>query len=167
MTARVRNRLLALGTLWGLVLAAVPALVMTDPYQLTGFLVLALVCAVLSGCVGTLAAGRRATRNTGRPGFLAGVGTGALQGLVGGGVAALLFWVLMALTISGFTLRNPVELSVLMSPRVFLGSFFVALSAFAYAFVGGLLLGPVFGTLVNRAVRAGKDASGKENLIVR
>jgi hypothetical protein len=82
---------------------------------------------------------------------------------VGGGVAALLFWGLMAVTISGFTLHSPVELSVLMSPRVFMGSFFVALSAFLYAFVGGLLLGPVFGTLVNRAVRSG----GKENLVVR
>lgn len=169
MEARVRNRLLTLGILWGLSLAAVPALVMTDPYRLTGFLVAALICAVLSGCVGTLAAGRRAARSGGRPGFLAGTGTGALQGLVGGGVAALLFWGLMALTISGFTLRNPVELSVLMSPRVFLGSFFVALSAFGYALVGGILLGPVFGTLVNRAVRSGKaGASGeKEDLVIR
>jgi hypothetical protein len=96
------------------------------------------------------------------------VGTGALQGLVGGIVAALLIWALMAVTISGFTLRNPVELSVLMSPRVFMGSFFVALSAFAYALVGGVLLGPIFGTLVNRTVRVGKNAAGeKEDLVVR
>ena len=177
MTARLRNRLLALGALWGLALAAVPALVMTSPYRLTGFLVAALICAALSGCIGTLVAGRRALRNTARSqgvgpsGFVAGVRTGAFQGLVGGGVAALLFWALMALTISGFTLRNPVELSVLMSPRVFMGSFFVALSAFLYTFVGGLLLGPVFGRFVNRAVRAGKSAGGstgeKEDLVVR
>jgi hypothetical protein len=50
-----------------------------------------------------------------------------------------------------------------MEPAVFLGSFFVALSVFLYAFVGGLLLGPVFGTLVNRTVRAG----GEEDLVVR
>lgn len=171
MTPNARNRLLTLGILWGLLLAAVPALVMTDPYRLTGFLVAGLVCAALSGCVGTLAAGRRASKGAGRSGFLAGVGTGAFQGLVGGGVAALLLWALMAVTISGFTLRNPVELSVLMSPRVFTGSFFVALSAFVYTFLGGLLLGPVFGTLVNRAVRAGKetgdDTGGKEDLVVR
>jgi hypothetical protein len=98
---------------------------------------------------------------------LEGIGTGAVQGLVGGGFAALLFWVLMALAASGFTLQNPVELSVLTSPRVFLGSFFVALSAFLYALAGGLLLGPVFGTLVNHAVRAGKDAGEKEDLVVR
>ncbi len=177
MNARLRNRLLALGALWGLMLAAVPALVMTSPYQLTGFLVAALICATLSGCIGTLVAGQRALRSAarsqgvGHSGFLAGVRTGAFQGLVGGVVAALLFWALMALSISGFTLRNPVELSVLMSPRVFMGSFFVALSAFLYAFVGGLLLGPVFGTLVNRTARSGKDAGGdaggKEDLVVR
>ena len=169
MTASVRNRLLALGTLWGLLLAAVPALLMTSPYQLTGFLVAGLACAALSGCVGTLAAGRwAAKKGAGRSGFLAGVGTGAFQGLVGGSVAALLIWALMAVTISGFTLRNPVEISVLMSPRVFTGSFFVALSAFVYALVGGLLLGPIFGTLVNRVIRAGRDAAGrKEDLVVR
>jgi hypothetical protein len=83
MKATVRNRLLALGSLWGVLLAVVPAL--------------------------------------------------------------------MALTLSGFTL----ELSTLMSPRVFLGSFFVALSVFLYSVAGGLLLGPAFGTLVNRAVKEG------------
>jgi hypothetical protein len=167
MTPSVRNLLLLLGALWGLVLAAVPALVMTDPYRLTGFLVAGLVCAALSGAVGTLAAGLRAAGKIRRSGFLAGVGTGAFQGLVGGGISALLFWGLMALTISGFTLRNPVELSVLMSPRVFIGSFFVALSAFLYAFAGGILLGPVFGTLVNRIVRSGRGAGEKEDLVVR
>ncbi len=170
MTAPVRNRLLVIGALWGLLLAAVPALVMMDPYRLTGFLVVALVCAVVSGCVGTLAAGRWAARRSGRSGFVAGVGTGIAQGLVGGGIAALLLWGLMALTISGFTLRNPVDVSVLMSPRVFIGSFFVALSAFVYALVGGLLLGPVFGTLVNRTVRPGKEGKStdeREDLVVR
>jgi hypothetical protein len=169
MTSTVRNRLLALGVLWGLLLAAAPALWMTSPYQLTGLLVAGLTCAAASGSLGTLVAGRRAAKKGGgRSGLLVGVGTGALQGLVGGIVAALLIWALMAVTISGFTLRNPVELSVLMSPRVFMGSFFVALSAFAYALVGGVLLGPIFGTLVNRTVRVGKNAAGeKEDLVVR
>src|SRR4028119_1327038 len=169
MTSTVRKRLLALGVLWGLLLAAVPALWMTSPYQLTGFLVAGIACAALSGTLGTLFAGRRAAkRGGGRSGLLAGVLTGALQGLAGGIVAALLIWALMATTLSGFTLRNPVELSVLMSPRVFLGSFFVALSTFAYALVGGVLLGPIFGTLINRTVRAGENVPGeKEDLIVR
>ena len=76
---------------------------------------------------------------------------GALWGVL----LAILIWALMALTLSGFTLEDPVELSTLMSPRIFLGSFFVALSVFLYALAGGLLLGPAFGTLVNRAVREG------------
>jgi MFS family permease len=180
MTTRVSSRLLALGTLWGLLLAVVPALVMTSPYRLTGMLVGALFCAVLSGCIGTLVAGRRAARSIEkearpeeghkRSKVLARVRIGASQGLVGGGIAALLFWVLMALTASGFTLLNPVEISALMSPRVFVGSFLVALSVFAYALVGGLLLGPVFGMLVNRIVRTDKEvgdnAGGKEDLVV-
>ncbi len=155
MTAAVRNRLLLLGALWGVLLASVPALVMTRPYRLTGFLVAALVCAALSGCAGTLAAGRRAARRKEGGGVLAGFRTGLLQGLVGGSFAASLIWALMALTLSGFTLQNPVELSTLMSPRIFLGSFFVALSVFLYALAGGLLLGPAFGTLINRT--AGKE----------
>ena len=169
MTSNIRNRLLALGVLWGLLLAAVPALWMTNPYQLTGFLVAGLACAALSGSLGTAVAGRRAVKKGGeRSSLLVGVLTGALQGLAGGIVAALLIWALMAITLSGFTLRNPVELSVLMSPRVFLGSFFVALSTFAYALVGGVLLGPIFGTLINRTVRAGENVPGeKEDLIVR
>jgi hypothetical protein len=148
MKATVRNRLLALGSLWGVLLAVVPALVMAS--RLTGFVVAALLCAALSGCVGTLVAGRRALRKR-SDGVLAGLGTGLLQGLVGGVLAAALIWALTALTLSGFTL----EFSTLMSPRVFLGSFFVALSVFLYSVAGGLLLGPAFGTLVNRAVKEG------------
>src|SRR4051794_34571168 len=108
MTTCVRNRLLALGILWGLLLAAVPALVMTNPYQLTGFLVAAITCAMLSGAVGTLSAGWRAARSTARSksagcsGLLAALRTGTFQGLMGGAIAALLFWGLMALSISSF-----------------------------------------------------------------
>jgi hypothetical protein len=137
MMTTVRNRLLTLGVLWGVLLAAVPTLVITRPYR-------------LSGCVGTLAAGHRAARRKESGGVLAGLGTGLFQGLLGGAFAALLIWALMALTLAGFSLQNPVELATLMSPRIFLGSFFVALSVFVVA--GGLLLGPAFGTLINRAV---------------
>jgi hypothetical protein len=118
----MRNRLL-LGSAWGVLLAALPALVMARP----GW--------------------------SGRRPVLAGLGTEFLQGLVGGAFAALLIWALMALTLSEFTLENPVDLSVLISPRFLLGSFFVALSVFLYAVAGGTLLGPAFGRLVNRAVR--------------
>lgn len=155
MKTKTRNRLILLGFLWGLLLAVVPAAAMARPFQLSGFLAVALVCAVLSGIVGTLAAGKRASRvkSGKRRKVLAGLGTGFFQGLVGGVVAAFLIWALMSLTLSGFSLAGPVDVSVLMSPRVFMGSFFVALSVFLYAVVGGILLGPAFGTLVNRCVR--------------
>ncbi len=123
MTASVRNRLLILGVLWGLVLAAVPALVMTDPYKLTGFLVVALLCAAVSGAAGTLVAGRRTMRRaSGRKGTrgaaaLRGIAVGAVQGIVAGALAALLFWTVMALTISGFTLRDPVEIACPDEPQ--------------------------------------------------
>ncbi len=158
MSAAVRNRLLGLGALWGLCLAAVPAFVMADPLRPDGFLVAAVACALLSGAVGTLVAGRRAAsriKKKGRNVLLAGLGTGFFQGLVGGGVAALLFWGIMSFTIAGFAPGGGGDLSSLMRPQVFLGSFFVSLSVFLYVLAGGLLLGPVFGTLVNRVARAG------------
>lgn len=168
MNAAVRNQLLGLGALWGLCLAAIPAFVMADPFKPNGFLVAAVLCALLSGVVGTLAAGRRASRRAaskarklGRSKMVAGFGTGLFQGLVGGGVAALIFWGIMAFVISGFALGGTVDLSSLMRPQVFLGSFFVSLSVFLYALVGGLLLGPVFGTLVNRVAVAGSDTKGE------
>src|SRR5215212_3473366 len=135
MTASVRNRLLLLGSVWGVLLVALAVLVMMTRH-LTGFLVAALLCAALSGSVGTLVAGRRAVRRgeDGRGGtVLAELGTGLLQGLVGGTFAALLFWALLVLALSELSLGNPVDPSVLMSSRVFAGSFFVALSVFLYA----------------------------------
>lgn len=157
MNVAVRNRLLGLGAAWGLCLAAIPALVMSNPLRPDTFLVAAVACAILSGAVGTLAAGRRAAaaKKGDRNEVLAGFGTGLVQGLVGGGVAALLFWGVMSFVISGFAFGGSVDLSSLMRPQVFLGSFFVSLSVFLYVLAGGLLLGPVFGTLVNRAARAG------------
>lgn len=70
----------------------------------------------------------------------------------------MLFWAIMAFTIARFAPGSAVDLSSLMHPQVFLGSFFVSLSVFLYALVGELLLGPVFETLVNRVVRV--DAKG-------
>lgn len=170
MTSRSRNRLLLLGAFWGLALAALPALVMSSPFRPTGFVVAALAFAALSGAIGATVAGKRTlarvpVRDGARSRLVSGIKAGAVQGFVGGAVAALLIWALMAVTISGFSLRGPLEPSVLMSPRVFLGSFFVALSVFVYALVGGLVLGPLFGPLVERAARG--NVSGKEEPVVR
>ena len=155
MKAAFRNRLLVLGILWGILLAAIPALVMAK--GLSWFLVAALASAAFSGCVGTLAAGQRFLvrfrKGTKPAGFANSLGTGLFQGLVGGGVAALLFWGLMSVTISGFSPLSPEGLSRLMSPQVFIGSFFVALSVFLYVVVVGVLLGPVFGLLIRRSAR--------------
>lgn len=168
MVSNARNRLLLLGALWGLILASLPALVMSDGESISAFLPVALLFAALSGAVGTAVAGRRAERAPGAVGspLVSGVKTGAVQGLVGGTVAALLFYALMAVTISGYSPGGGAEASVLMSPRVFLGSFFVALSVFVYSLAGGLLLGPLFGPLVRRAV-GGKGGRGKEEPVVR
>ena len=72
-------------------------------------------------------------------------------------VVALLLGLVVAVTISGFTLQDPMQRSILMSPMIFPGSFFVALSAFLYTLVGGLLRGPFFGTLVERAASKEKE----------
>jgi hypothetical protein len=144
----------------------VPAVVMVQPARPSAFLLAALLCAVASGCVGALAAGRRvATRrerfvptagHTRASALLRSVGAGALLGLVGGVVAAALFWALMTVTLSGFSFGNPVEISTLMRPQVFQGSFFVALSVFLYALVAGVIVSPASGTLVRWAVGAGR-----------
>jgi len=159
MSPRSRNRLLLLGALWGLLLAAPAALVMADrPSVLVAVSVL---FAGASGAIGTLLAGRRAALRAARsskprrPWALAGLGTGLAQGLFGGAVAASLFWVLMTVIISGFSFARPVPPSALTEPSVLLGSFFVALSAFGYAVAGGVLLGPLSGTLINRISRSG------------
>lgn len=154
MTATVRNRLILLGSVWGVLLASLPAIVMNSSNRVSGFLVGAVLCAALSGSAGTLAAGRRATARGAGRGVFAGLVTGLFQGLVGGLFAAFLIWALMAVTLSGFTVSNPTAFADLMQARVLLGSFFVALSAFVYTLVCGVLLGPAFGTLINRT--AGK-----------
>ena len=155
MSAIVRNKLLALGALWGVLLAVVPVIVMARGFS--GFLVASVVCAIFSGCVGTLAAGQRLLvrlkKGAKGEGLMSSLGVGLFQGFAGGGVAALLFWGLMAVTISGFSPLNPEGLSRLMSPQVFLGSFFVALTVFMYVVVVGILLGPLFGPLIRRNLK--------------
>jgi hypothetical protein len=62
MTATARNRLLLLGSAWGVLLASVPALVMARPYRLSGFLVAELACAVAGGTLLGPAFGRLVNR---------------------------------------------------------------------------------------------------------
>src|SRR3712207_1632920 len=97
MTSRSRNRLLLLGAFWGLALAALPAFVMSSPFRPTGFLLAALAFAALGGAIGAAVAGKRAlgrvpVEDGVRSWLVSGIKTGAMQGLVGGTIAALLIW---------------------------------------------------------------------------
>ncbi|CAA9452006.1 MAG: hypothetical protein AVDCRST_MAG78-3518 [uncultured Rubrobacteraceae bacterium] len=161
MTSNVRNRLLLLGALWGLVLAALPAvLAFDDRFVLSPFLVAAFVCAGLSGAVGALVAGRgaAATSST-RRGLLAVSGVGALQGLVSGTLAALSIWLALAVTISGFSAGSPGEiLDLLRRPEIFVESAIAAIAILVYTLTVGTLLSPVVGAVLCRLVRRGPDA---------
>jgi hypothetical protein len=162
MTSSVRNRLLLLGALWGLVLAILSAALAFDGFALSPFLVAALMCAGLSGAIGALVAGRRAVTFRRRRGLLAVSGVGALQGLVSGTLAALSMWLALAITISGFSLEKPGEiLDLLWRPGIFVESAIAAIAVLVYAV--GVVLSPVVGAAVCRLVRTG----GKEDLVVR
>lgn len=154
MPAATCNRLAVLGGAWGLLLAALPAFVMSDGFSL--FLLAALSCAAAAGAAGTLLTGLLALtgyrRNAKRPAVIRWSMTGAAQGLIAGSIAAFLVWTLMSLSISGLLSGRQVSLSEMMSPSVFYGSLFTSLSVFLYTVAGGLLLGPFSGPLVNRIV---------------
>ena len=135
MITSVRNRLLALGALWGLVLAALPA---------------ALSCASLSGAIGALVAGHRAVTVTfARRGLLAISGVGALQGLVSGTFAARSIWLALATTISGFSAGSPLKiLNLLWRPKNFVESAIAAVAVFVHTVAVDMLLAPVVGAAV-------------------
>jgi len=170
MTPSVRNKLALLGAVEGLTLALPAALLMAS--RPSALVLMAVACALVCGAFGALLAGARASRGRGtgsgrarasrgrgtgsgraRAAVVSGLGTGLVQGLYCGLAAAALFWVVMTVVITELSLGRPVEPAVFTQPGVLLGSFFVALSAFAYALVGCLLLGPIFGVLVNRISR--------------
>ena len=157
MISSVRNRLLLLGALWGLVLAVLPAvLAFDDRFVLSPFLVAAFVCAGLSGAVGALVAGRWAATGSTRRGLLAVSSVGALQGLVSGTLAALSIWLALAITISGFSAGSPGEiLDLLRRPEIFIESSIAAIAVFAYTLIVGTLLSPVVGAVLCRLVRQG------------
>ena len=160
MKSSVRNQLLLLGALWGLVLAVLPAvLAFDDRFVLSPFLVAAFVCAGLSSAVGALVAGRRAAPGLTRRGLLAVSRVGALQGLVSGTLAALSIWLALAITISGFSAGSPGEiLDLLRRPEIFVESAIAAVTVFAYTLVVGTLLSPVVGAVLCRLVSQGLDA---------
>lgn len=172
MTSSVRNKLALVGAVEGLALALPAVFLMAS--RPSALVLVAVACALVSGAFGAVVAGARVGRGRGdgpgnpgkaRTAVVRGLGTGLVQGLFGGMAAAALFWVVMSVVITELSFGRPVSPSVFTQPGVLLGSFFVALSAFAYALAGSLLLGPVFGVLVNRISRG--DPRVEEGVGVR
>lgn len=154
MRPGTRNRLLLLGALWGIVLAAVPAALAFDGFSVSPFLISAFVCVALSGAAGALVAGRRAA-DLGR-GML---GVGVLQGLVTALLAAPSVWVALTATMAGFSTASPLEiLNLFTDPEIFLQSALAALAVFVYFGAVGLVAAPLTGTVIVRVVRAGDPA---------
>lgn len=168
MNARVRNRLIALGLLWGLALAVFPAaLAFDDPFTLSPFLVSAFACSALSGAAGAFLAGKWASGSGvlsrgERPGVLLTLSAGALQGMVFCVLVSVSVWVFLAINISGFSTATPgAVFNLLRNPGIFEMSGIAARAIFAYSLVSGLLLSPVTGSLLLRAIRT-KDEKTTE-----
>ncbi len=161
MNARIRNRLIASGLLWGLALAVFPAaLAFDDPFILSPFLVSAFACSALSGAAGALLAGRWASGPLSRgkrSGVLPTVSAGVLHGVVFCVLASISIWLFLAINISGFSAATPgAVFNLVRSPEIFEMSAIAAQAIFAYSLVIGLLLSPISGSLILRASRMEK-----------
>ncbi len=159
MASSTRNLLLAAGALWGFVLALVPAMVaFAGPLRSSPFLISALLCAAASGAFGTWIAGRWASRMRRirkKDGWarwlISGLGTGLLQAVVVGVLAALSIWLAMTITMTGFSVATPSAIYSLVSqPGIFLQSAIVARTVFVYALLVGVALAPFTGLAINR-----------------
>ncbi len=161
MSSSVRNRLIMTGILWGLVLAALPAVLAFDRFALSPFLVAAFACAGLSAAAGAVVAGRCAMRfASGSRGLIAVSSIGALQGLVSGVLAAFSIWLALSITISGFSVGSPGEiLDLLWRPEIFIESAVAAIAVLVYTVVVGTLLSPVVGVVICRLVRRREPAA--------
>ena len=160
MASSTRNLLLSAGALWGFVLALVPAMVaFAGPLSLSPFLVSALLCAALSGGVGTWIPGRLINRarsprkKDGWPRWLlSALGTGLLQAVLVGVFATLSIWLAMTVTMTGFSVATPGAIYLLLSqPSIFLQSAIVAQTVFVYALLVGVALSPLTGLVINWA----------------
>lgn len=159
MNTTLRNRLLMFGAGWGLVLAAVPAVVaFDDPFAVSPFLVAAHLCAASSGAAGALVTGRLAARGrvNGEAGrwraAFAGFRTGTVQALVAAPLAALSIWAALAINISGFSVENTGEilkaLRLFTEPGIWVESLVVAVAVLVYALTVGVVLAPISGAIM-------------------
>ena len=169
MSSSTRNFLLAAGALWGFVLALVPAVVMfASPLSPT---VPRLRAALRRPKRGHRNLGRRPVDESGaepsqkrrlvavaalrRPdrGFAGGRGRGAA---VAGVLSTLFIWLVMTVTMTGFSTATPGAIYPLVSqPSIFLQSAIVARAVSIYALLVGGMLAPFTGLAVNWAVQRG------------
>ena len=165
MNASTRNLLTVSGALWGLVMAVIPAEVaFRGPLTLSPFLVSAFLAAALSAAAGTLFAGWMASRKwrgSKKEGWtrrlLAGTLTGVLQALVTGVLVTLGVWFAITITISGFSVATPGEVSRLVrTPELFLQGWIVGRAVLVYSLVVGLALSPLTGSFIYWLVRREK-----------
>lgn len=161
MNSNVRNRLILTGILWGLVLAALPAVLAFDRFALSPFLIAAFACAGLSAAAGAVVAGYRAMRFASESrGLIAVSGIGAVQGLVSGVLAAFSIWLALSITISGFSVGSPGEiLDLFRRPEILIESAVAAIAVLVYTVVVGALLSPVVGAVICRLVRRREHAA--------
>ena len=154
MVSSVRNKLLTLGALWGLLLAIFPAVLAFDRFALSPFLISAFVCAGVSGAIGMLLAGRRAAATLAGRGLLPAVRIGVLHGLVSAALAAVTIWLALTVTISGFSIVSPAEILALFSrPAIFIEGAIAAIAVFVYTAAVGTVLSPVVGAAIRRIAR--------------
>ncbi|MBA2691273.1 MAG: hypothetical protein H0U65_02095 [Rubrobacter sp.] len=146
------------GLVWGVALAVVPAVfAFDDPFTLSPFLVSAFVCSALAGVVGALVAAAWASRRMvrgGGSGMLASVFAGVVHGLGFSVAASVSIWICLAVNISGFSTATPGNIFNLFgNPGIFEMRGIAARAIFVYTLAVGMVLSPVSGALVLRAVR--------------
>lgn len=156
MDASHRNLLLAVGALWGFVMAVIPAEVaFAGPLKLSPFLVSAFLAAALSAAAGTAFAGwfasgkRRGKRGWMRRAF-SGTVIGLLQAVVTGALATVSIWIAITVTISGFSVATPENiLRLVRTPELFLQGWIVGRAVLIYALVVGVAAAPLTGAFID------------------
>lgn len=154
MVSGVHNRMLALGTLWGLLLAIFPAVLAFGRFVLSSFLISAFICAGFSGAVCMLFAGLGAAATPGGRGPFAAVRTEVLQGLVSVVLAVITICHTLRVTVSGILAEGPSEILDLFRRLAVSVEGATAVSAvFVYTAATGTLLSQMVGAALRRIVR--------------
>ncbi len=160
-----RNLLIAVGALWGLVNAVIPAEVaFRGPLILSPFLISAFLVAALSAAAGALFAGWTVSKRRsghGQEGWVRwlvfGTSTGVLQAVATGVLATLFVWLVITVTMTGFSVVTPGEiLKLVRTPEIFLQGWIVGRAVLIYSLVVGLALSPLTGVFIYWLVRREK-----------